>query len=100
MEQTFLLFLCCCGGFMSGYGVRAMISKRRRREARRAWEAREALEEARKAREAREARLSNAHTSSAIDIKASTPRRTQRKPRVTKSTLMLAPEKCEPTSDA
>jgi hypothetical protein len=30
----FLLFLCGCLGFMSGYGVREMISQRRRREAR------------------------------------------------------------------
>jgi hypothetical protein len=43
MEQTFLLFLCCCVGFMSGYGVRAMISLRRRREARKISEARERL---------------------------------------------------------
>jgi len=40
MEQTFLLFLCCCVGFTSGYGVRAMISLRRRREARKISEAR------------------------------------------------------------
>jgi hypothetical protein len=30
----FLLFLCGCLGFMSGYGVREMISQRRRREVR------------------------------------------------------------------
>jgi hypothetical protein len=30
----FLLFLGVCVGFMSGYGVREMISQRRRREAR------------------------------------------------------------------
>jgi hypothetical protein len=40
MEQTFLLFLCCCVGFMSGYGMRAVISLRRRREARKISEAR------------------------------------------------------------
>jgi len=67
---------------MSGYGLRAMISLRRRREARRAWEARDAIEEARKIREAREERL-QAKAPSAIDSKkASTARRTQRKPRV------------------
>ena len=43
MEQTFLLFLCCCVGFMSGYGMRAMISLRHRREARKISEARERL---------------------------------------------------------
>ena len=43
MEQTFLLFLCCCIGFVSGYGVRAMISMRRRREARKISEARARL---------------------------------------------------------
>jgi hypothetical protein len=43
MEQTFLLFLCCCVGFMLGYGVRAMISVRRRREVRKMSEARARL---------------------------------------------------------
>ena len=43
MEQTLLLFLCCCVGFMSGYGMRAMISLRHRREARKISEARERL---------------------------------------------------------
>ncbi|WP_325633644.1 hypothetical protein [Bradyrhizobium sp.] len=43
MEQTLLLFLCCCVGFMSGYGIRAMISLRHRREARKMSEARERL---------------------------------------------------------
>jgi hypothetical protein len=43
MEQTFLLFLCCCVGFMSGYGMRAMISLRRRRETRKISEARARL---------------------------------------------------------
>ena len=66
---------------MSGYGVREMISLRRRREARRVWEAHNELEEARKAREAREAQLLNARASSAIDSKASKARRT-RKPHV------------------
>jgi hypothetical protein len=33
MDQTFLLALCVCVGFISGYGVRAMISERRRRQA-------------------------------------------------------------------
>ena len=66
---------------MSGYGVREMISLRRRREARRVWEAHNELEEARKAREAREAQLLNAQTTSAIHREASTVRRT-RKPRV------------------
>jgi hypothetical protein len=47
MEQTLLLFLCCCVGFMSGYGVRAMISLRRRREARKISEARAHLIRAR-----------------------------------------------------
>jgi hypothetical protein len=32
MDQTFLLALCVCIGFISGYGVRAMISEHRRRE--------------------------------------------------------------------
>jgi hypothetical protein len=31
MDQELLLFFCCCVAFMSGYGVRAMISLRRRR---------------------------------------------------------------------
>ena len=43
MEQTLLLFLCCCVGFMSGYGMRAMISLRHRREARKISEAHERL---------------------------------------------------------
>jgi hypothetical protein len=47
MEQTFLLFFCCCVGFMSGYGMRAMISLRHRREARKISEARERLMRAR-----------------------------------------------------
>jgi hypothetical protein len=47
MEQTFLLFLCCCVGFVSGYGVRAMISVRRRREVRKISEARARLMRAR-----------------------------------------------------
>jgi hypothetical protein len=50
MEQTLLLFLCCCVGFMSGYGVRGMISLRRRREARKISEARERLMRARASR--------------------------------------------------
>jgi hypothetical protein len=40
MDQTFLLLLCVCVGFILGYGVRAMISEYRRREARKAREAR------------------------------------------------------------
>jgi hypothetical protein len=81
MSQPLLLLFSCCIAFMSGYGLRAMISLRRRREARRAWEARDAIEEARKIREAREERL-QAKAPSAIDKKASTARRTKRKPRV------------------
>ena len=38
MDQTFLLALCVCIGFISGYGVRAMISEHRRREVRKARE--------------------------------------------------------------
>ena len=35
MDQTFLLLLCVCVGvgFISGYGVRALISEYRRRQA-------------------------------------------------------------------
>jgi hypothetical protein len=40
LDQTFLLLLCFCVGFISGFGVRAMISQYRRREARKAYEAR------------------------------------------------------------
>jgi hypothetical protein len=47
MDQTFLLFFCGCVGFMSGYGVRAMISQRRRREERQIREAAERLFEMR-----------------------------------------------------
>jgi hypothetical protein len=32
MDKTFLLALCVCVGFISGYGVRAMISEHRMRE--------------------------------------------------------------------
>jgi hypothetical protein len=42
MNQTFLLLLCVCVGFIAGYGVRALISEYRRREARKEREAREA----------------------------------------------------------
>jgi hypothetical protein len=38
MDQTFLLALCVCVGFISGYGVRAMISEYRRQEVRKARE--------------------------------------------------------------
>jgi len=38
MDQTFLFVLCICVGFISGYGVRAMISEYRRREVRKARE--------------------------------------------------------------
>ena len=38
MDQTFLFVLCVCVGFISGYGVRAMISEYRRREVRKARE--------------------------------------------------------------
>jgi hypothetical protein len=39
MGQAFLFVFCGCVGFILGYGVRAMVSLRRRREARevRAW---------------------------------------------------------------
>ena len=43
MEQTLLLIFCCWVGFMSGYGVRSMISLRRRREVRKIREARARL---------------------------------------------------------
>jgi hypothetical protein len=50
MDQTFLLFFCGCVGFMSGYGVREMISQRRRREVRKIREEAERLLEMRAAR--------------------------------------------------
>jgi hypothetical protein len=50
MDQTFLLPFCFCVGFISGYGVRAVISQYRRRKEGKAREERKA---ARKAREAR-----------------------------------------------
>jgi len=40
MDQTVLLLLCVCVGFISGYSVRALISEYRRRQA---LEAREGL---------------------------------------------------------
>jgi len=43
MDQALLLFFCCCVAFMSGYGVRSMISLRRRREVRKMREARARL---------------------------------------------------------
>jgi len=46
MDEALLLLFClfCCSvAFFSGYGVRAMISLRRRREVRRIREARERL---------------------------------------------------------
>jgi hypothetical protein len=43
----FLLFFCVCVGFMSGYGVREMISQRRRREVRKIREEAERLLEMR-----------------------------------------------------
>jgi hypothetical protein len=43
MDQTLLLFFCGWVGFMSGYGVRSMISLRRRREVRKIREARARL---------------------------------------------------------
>jgi hypothetical protein len=43
----FLLFFCGCVGFMSGYGVREMISQRRRREVRKIREEAERLLEMR-----------------------------------------------------
>ena len=82
MGQLLLLLFCCCIAFMSGYGVRAMISMRRRREAR-AWEARNKLLQAREAHEPRKAHEAReAQLSSAIDSKASATHRTKRKPRV------------------
>jgi hypothetical protein len=39
MDPALLLFFCCCVAFMSGYGVRSMISLRRRREVRKIREA-------------------------------------------------------------
>ena len=42
-DETLLVLFGCCAAFMSGYGVRAMISLRRRREARRIRDARERL---------------------------------------------------------
>jgi hypothetical protein len=50
MDRPIFLLFCFCIGFLSGYGVRAMISLRRRREERKAWEERV---EARKADSAR-----------------------------------------------
>jgi hypothetical protein len=47
MEQTLFALLLLCVGFMSGYGVRAMISLRHRREARKISEARARLMRAR-----------------------------------------------------
>jgi hypothetical protein len=43
MEETLFAVLLLCVGFMSGYGVRAMISLRHRREARKINEARARL---------------------------------------------------------
>ena len=50
MDQAPLLLLCCGVGFLSGYGVRAIISLRHRREERRMLEARERFMQARAAR--------------------------------------------------
>jgi hypothetical protein len=52
MDQAllFLVFFCCCVGFVFGYGVRAMISLRHRREVRRMREAHERLMQARASR--------------------------------------------------
>jgi hypothetical protein len=40
MDRPIFLLFCFCIGFLSGYGVRAVISLRRRREERRKWEER------------------------------------------------------------
>jgi hypothetical protein len=50
MDQELLLFFCCCVAFMSGYGVRAMISLRRRRQVRKIREAHERLMRAKPSR--------------------------------------------------
>ena len=42
MDQTFLLLFSCLVAFVSGYGVREIISQHRRREARKAHDEREA----------------------------------------------------------
>ena len=53
LDQTllllFLLLFCCCVAFIAGYGVREVISQRRRREKRRIREAHERLMRARAA---------------------------------------------------
>jgi hypothetical protein len=46
MEEAFWLFFCGCVGFISGYGVRAMISLRHRRELLKMREAHKVLMEA------------------------------------------------------
>jgi hypothetical protein len=54
MDQPLWLLSCLCIGFISGYLVREMISRRRRSEERRKWEERERkkLEAAEKVRRA------------------------------------------------
>jgi len=47
LDQTLLLFFCCCVAFIAGYGVREVISQRRRREERKMREAHERLVRAR-----------------------------------------------------
>jgi hypothetical protein len=49
LDQTLLLFFCCCVAFIAGYGVREVISQRRRREERRIRETHEQLMRARDA---------------------------------------------------
>jgi hypothetical protein len=46
-DQALLLFFGCCVAFLSGYGVRAMISWHRRREVRKIRKARARLKAAR-----------------------------------------------------
>ena len=46
MDEILLLLFCCVIAFVSGYGVRALISLRRRREVRKIREARERLMQA------------------------------------------------------
>jgi hypothetical protein len=49
LDQTLLLFFCCSVAFIAGYGVREVISARRRREERKMREAHERLMRARAA---------------------------------------------------
>jgi len=55
LGQSLLLFVYCCVAFIAGYGVREVISQRRRREARKMREAHERLMRARASRNQTEA---------------------------------------------